>query len=71
MGFRALGFRAVFWVRALQFWVLALWVLVVWSSMPEDVPHSYRLHYLLGGSWDLVTRVIIKVTILISTYNPT
>ena len=26
---------------------------------------------LLGGSWDLVTRVIIKVTILIITYNPT
>ena len=26
---------------------------------------------LLGGSWDLVTRVIIKVTVLISTYNPT
>ena len=25
---------------------------------------------LLGGSWDLVTRVIIKVTMLISTYNP-
>ena len=26
---------------------------------------------LLGGSWDLVTRVIIKVTVLITTYNPT
>ena len=26
---------------------------------------------LLRGSWDLVTRVIIKVTILIITYNPT
>ena len=25
---------------------------------------------LLGGSWDLVTRVIIKVTTLITTYNP-
>ena len=25
---------------------------------------------LLKGSWDLVTRVINKVTILISTYNP-
>ena len=25
----------------------------------------------LGGSWDLVTEVINKVTILISTYNPT
>ena len=24
----------------------------------------------LGGSWDLVTRVIYKITILISTYNP-
>ena len=24
----------------------------------------------LRGSWDLVTRVIIKVTILITTYNP-
>ena len=24
----------------------------------------------LKGSWDLVTRVIIKVTILIITYNP-
>ena len=26
---------------------------------------------LLRGSWDLVTRVITKVTILIITYNPT
>ena len=26
---------------------------------------------LLKGSWDLVTRVIIEVTILIITYNPT
>ena len=25
---------------------------------------------LLKGSWDLVTRIIIKVTILIFTYNP-
>ena len=25
----------------------------------------------LRGSWDLVTRVIIKVAILITTYNPT
>ena len=25
---------------------------------------------LLGGSWDLVTRAIIKVTTLITTYNP-
>ena len=25
----------------------------------------------LRGSWDLVTRVIIKVTVLITTYNPT
>ena len=24
----------------------------------------------LKGSWDLVTRVIIRVTILITTYNP-
>ena len=24
----------------------------------------------LGGSWDLVTRVIIKVTTHITTYNP-
>ena len=24
----------------------------------------------LGGSWDLVTRVINKVTIVITTYNP-
>ena len=25
---------------------------------------------LLKGSWDLVNRVIIRVTILITTYNP-
>ena len=25
----------------------------------------------LGGSWDLVTRVIIKVTVLTTTYNHT
>ena len=28
------------------------------------------LNTLLKGSWDLVTRVIIMVTILITTYNP-
>ena len=28
------------------------------------------LRMLLEGSWDLVTRVIIKVTSLIITYNP-
>ena len=27
-------------------------------------------HCLLEGSWDLVTRVILKVTLLITTYNP-
>ena len=32
------------------------------------IPHKEPL---LKGSWDLVTRVIIKVTILIITYNPT
>ena len=32
---------------------------------------SNILCYILGGSWDLVTRVIIKVTVLIITYNPT
>ena len=25
---------------------------------------------LIGGSWDLVSRVVSKVTIVISTYNP-
>ena len=28
------------------------------------------LRVLLGGSWDLVTRVTIRVAILITTYNP-
>ena len=28
------------------------------------------VNLLLRGSWDLVTRVIIKVTIVITTYNP-
>ena len=28
-------------------------------------------HIILEGSWDLVTRVITTVTILIITYNPT
>ena len=32
---------------------------------------SWGSKSLLRGSWDLVTRVIIKVTILIITYNPT
>ena len=31
---------------------------------------AFRSSRLLEGSWDLVTRVIIKVTILIITYNP-
>ena len=29
-----------------------------------------RVQRVLKGSWDLVTRVIIKVTLLITTYNP-
>ena len=32
---------------------------------------SEALMIVLRGPWDLVTRVIIKVTILIITYNPT
>ena len=32
---------------------------------------SGNFYILLKGSWDLVTRVIIRVTILIITYNPT
>ena len=32
---------------------------------------EFRVYDILGGSWDLVTRVISKVTILIITYNPT
>ena len=35
-------------------------------SSPND---RYSV-FILRGSWDLVTRVIIKVTILITTYNP-
>ena len=35
-----------------------------------EVPRMRRLPCLLKGSWDLVTRVIIMVTILITTYNP-
>ena len=31
----------------------------------DPFPHS-----LLKGSWDLLTRVIIRVTLLIATYNP-
>ena len=31
---------------------------------------GFRVEGLLKGSWDLVTRVINKVTILIITYNP-
>ena len=31
---------------------------------------DFRMPGILKGSWDLVTRVIIKVTILINTYNP-
>ena len=35
-------------------------------------PKGLRVHLSpLRGSWDLVTRVIIKVTVLIITYNPT
>ena len=33
-------------------------------------PRKVGFWVLLKGSWDLVTRVIIKVTILIFTYNP-
>ena len=39
--------------------------------VPARVPFRCSIRNLLGGSWDLVARVIIKVTILIITYNPT
>ena len=33
--------------------------------------YDFIIWGVLRGSWDLVTRVIIKVSILIITYNPT
>ena len=37
---------------------------------PDKVGLIMARRDVLEGSWDLVTRVIIKVTILIITYNP-
>ena len=37
---------------------------------PPVALHVPIMKYVLKGSWDLVTRVITKVTILIITYNP-
>ena len=39
-------------------------------TLQNDKKRSYSGLGLLRGSWDLVTRVIIQVTILITTYNP-
>ena len=39
-------------------------------SPPTEPPERPGRRGLLKGSWDLVTRVINKVTILIITYNP-
>ena len=36
----------------------------------EPKGFEYEFMDLLKGSWDLVTRVINKATILITTYNP-
>ena len=37
------------------------------SQIPD--PTSPKLQDLLRGSWDLVSRVMSKVTVVISTYN--
>ena len=44
--------------------------MLVWLSF-SDSHSAGKLTVLLRGSWDLVTRVIIKVTVLRTTYNPT
>ena len=36
----------------------------------QEDAYQVLVDILLRGSWGLVTRVIIKVTILITTYNP-
>ena len=36
----------------------------------EEPQARDSLDSLLKGSWDLVTRVMMRVTILITTYNP-
>ena len=45
-----------------------------WSGYPHLRANGAPMFLLerlrLKGSWDLVTRVIIKVTVLISAYNP-
>ena len=43
------------------------------STTVWEAPNFASIHPpgpILKGSWDLVTRVIIKVTILTITYNP-
>ena len=40
------------------------------SDVPSKSPKAQPTETLLRGSWGFVCRVISKVTIVISTYNP-
>ena len=79
-------FGLYFWVLGFLFWGsgiragLRLWGLgglgfggfriVGFGAGLTVLDCGFRMISLLGGSWDLVTRVIIRVTLLITTYNP-
>ena len=41
-----------------------------WAKKPTKPPRAEKKSGLLGGSWDLVTRVTSKVTIVIIAYSP-
>ena len=61
-----MGFKRGFHCRKTLLCYKALWPVV---SQGHSV-YVLGLRYLLRGSWDLVTRVISKVNILLTTYDP-
>ena len=70
MGFRFSDLRFRVSEKSTGICIRRTWFL---SNLRRSIRKEARLNHesLLGGSWDLVTRVIIKVTILITIYNPT
>ena len=60
--------RVLQWFCSLGPWLWSLGFSV--TSFGGVCRSNIRSLGLLKGSWDLVTRVIIKVTILIIAYNP-
>ena len=65
-----MGFGPIGMFGGLEFGGLGLQVFAVLGLLAFELGLLASEPLILRGSWDLVTRVISKVNILITTYNP-